>query len=51
MGSLDGKRLLKDTICGAAADAETLGRDLAMRLRNAGAGEILAEIFAQIERG
>lgn len=51
VASLDGQRLLKDTISGAASDADTLGKELAMRLRNAGAGEILAEIFAQIDRG
>ncbi|NJK51521.1 hydroxymethylbilane synthase [Candidatus Gracilibacteria bacterium] len=51
VASLDGQRLIKDTISGKASDAEQLGRDLAIRVRNAGAGEILAEIFAQINRG
>jgi len=50
VASLDGKRLIKDTISGERSDAEKLGRDLALRLREAGAGDILAEIFAQIER-
>ncbi|MEM8777759.1 MAG: hydroxymethylbilane synthase [Cyanobacteria bacterium P01_G01_bin.49] len=50
VASLDGQRLLKDTISGQPTEAENLGRDLAVRLKNAGAGEILAEIFAQIER-
>jgi hydroxymethylbilane synthase len=51
VASLDGQRLIKDTISGKASDAEQLGRDLAIRVRNAGAGEILAEIFAQVGRG
>lgn len=51
VASLDGQQLLKDTISGSSAEAESLGQELAIRLRNAGAGEILAEIFAQIERG
>ncbi|ACK68677.1 porphobilinogen deaminase [Gloeothece citriformis PCC 7424] len=51
VASLDGKKLIKDTITGKTTDAEQLGKDLAIRVRNAGAGEILAEIFAQIERG
>ncbi|AFY79461.1 MAG: hydroxymethylbilane synthase [Hydrococcus sp. C42_A2020_068] len=51
VASLDGKNLVKDTISGQPSDAEQLGRELAIRVRNAGAEEILAEIFAQIERG
>jgi hydroxymethylbilane synthase len=51
VASLDGQKLIKDTISGKASDAKQLGRDLAIRVRNAGAGEILAEIFAQINRG
>jgi hydroxymethylbilane synthase len=50
VASLDGKRLIKDSINGNRKDSEQLGRDLAARLREQGAGEILAEIFAQIER-
>jgi hydroxymethylbilane synthase len=50
VASLDGKNLIKDSITGTATQAEELGRQLAIRLRNSGAGEILAEIFAQIER-
>jgi hydroxymethylbilane synthase len=50
IASLDGKKLVKDTISGKASDAEQLGRELAIRVRNSGAGEILAEIFAQINR-
>ncbi|WP_036477577.1 hydroxymethylbilane synthase [Myxosarcina sp. GI1] len=51
VASLDGKQLIKDTVTGNRSDAEQLGKDLAARLREQGAGEILAEIFAQIERG
>lgn len=50
IASLDGQKLVKDTISGKPSEAEQLGRDLAIRVRNAGAGEILAEIFAQINR-
>ncbi|ACB53726.1 porphobilinogen deaminase [Crocosphaera subtropica ATCC 51142] len=50
VASLDGKTLIKDTIQGEAAQAEKLGEELALRLRDEGATEILAEIFAQIQR-
>jgi hydroxymethylbilane synthase len=50
VASLDGQKLVKDTITGKPSDAEQLGGELATHLRSAGAGEILAEIFAQIER-
>jgi hydroxymethylbilane synthase len=50
VASLDGKTLLKDSITGQPAEAEKLGQELAVILRDAGAGEILAEIFAQIQR-
>lgn len=50
VASLDGKKLIKDTLTGNRSDAEQLGKDLANQLRSQGAGEILAEIFAQIER-
>jgi hydroxymethylbilane synthase len=50
VASLDGQKLVKDTITGKPSNAEQLGSELATRLRSAGAGEILAEIFAQIER-
>ncbi|MEA5536265.1 hydroxymethylbilane synthase [Crocosphaera sp. XPORK-15E] len=51
VASLDGQKLLKDNISGPRTTAEALGRELATRLRDAGAGEILGEIFAQIQRG
>ncbi|MDJ0731775.1 MAG: hydroxymethylbilane synthase [Crocosphaera sp.] len=50
VASLDGKTLIKDTIEGESTQAESLGQALALRVRDAGATEILAEIFAQIQR-
>lgn len=50
VASLDGKKLVKDSISGQPSDAQQLGKDLAKRLREMGAGDILAEIFAEIER-
>ena len=50
VASLDGSQLIKDTVSGNRKDSEQLGKDLAARLREQGAGEILAEIFAQVER-
>jgi hydroxymethylbilane synthase len=50
VASLDGKRLIKDVVSGNPSDAEALGRDLAHKVREAGAGEILAEIFAEVGR-
>ncbi|MBE9129221.1 MULTISPECIES: hydroxymethylbilane synthase [unclassified Coleofasciculus] len=51
VASLDGQRLIKDTVAGDASHAEQLGIELAQRLRQQGAQEILDEIFAQIQRG
>jgi hydroxymethylbilane synthase len=51
VASLDGQQVLKDTIVGQASKADALGRELAVQMRSAGAGEILAAIFAEIERG
>ena len=50
VASLDGKKLVKDTISGQSEEGEKLGQQLAIRLRNSGAGEILSEILSQIER-
>jgi hydroxymethylbilane synthase len=50
VASLDGSQLLKDSMIGNRNNAEQLGRDLAQQLRSMGAGEILAEILAQIDR-
>ena len=49
--SVDGKRLVKDTVTGTANGAEQLGLELAQRLRQQGATDILAEIFKAVQRG
>lgn len=51
VASLDGKRLIKDSVAGIATDAEQLGVELAHQLKEQGAQEILTEIFAEINRG
>ncbi|HEY9799119.1 MAG TPA: hydroxymethylbilane synthase [Leptolyngbyaceae cyanobacterium] len=51
VASVDGQNLVKDTISGAASDAEAIGKQLAERLREQGAQEILETIFAEIQRG
>ena len=51
VASLDGKQLLKDTVSGARTDSEQLGKDLAKKLRDMGAGEILEKIFEEVGRG
>ncbi len=50
VASLDGKRLIRDTVSGEATNPEQLGIDLAHRLREQGAKEILDQIFAEIQR-
>lgn len=50
VASLDGQKLLKDSVTGDRTQAEKLGADLADKLKQQGAGEILAEILAEIER-
>lgn len=50
VASLDGQRVVKDQITGAAADAEKIGIELGKRLRQQGAQEILNEILAQVNR-
>ena len=40
----DGSRLVRDALSGPVSDAERLGQDLANRLLEQGAGEILAEL-------
>ena len=44
VGTLDGRRLLRDRILGAPAGAEQLGRELGARLLDQGAAEILRDI-------
>ena len=51
VASLDGKQLLKDSVSGNRNQAEQLGKDLAAKLREQGAGEILEHIFAEVGRG
>lgn len=48
VASLDGQRLIKDQVSGPATQPEQLGLDLAHRLKDQGAGEILAQIFAEM---
>ncbi len=49
--SIDGQKLVKGSVTGTASDAEQLGIQLAQQLRSQGATEILAEIFAEVQRG
>ncbi|MFN5871460.1 MAG: hydroxymethylbilane synthase [Aphanizomenon sp.] len=51
VASVDGQQIVKDTVIGAAADAEKLGAELASILRKQGATEILEKIFTEIQRG
>lgn len=51
VASVDGQKLVKGAVTGLASDAEQLGIELAEKLRNQGATEILEEIFTQIQRG
>jgi hydroxymethylbilane synthase len=48
--SLDGQKLVKDSVTGPATDAERLGTELAKTLRQQGAQEILDEILATVQR-
>jgi hydroxymethylbilane synthase len=50
VASLDGKHLIKDSVSGDPSHGEVLGQDLAHKVCEAGAGEILAEIFAEVGR-
>jgi hydroxymethylbilane synthase len=50
VASLDGQTLIKDQTTGKSSAAEAIGRELAEKLRQQGAGEILAAIFAEIQR-
>ncbi|MDF5727535.1 MAG: hydroxymethylbilane synthase [Rhizonema sp. PD38] len=51
VASVDGQKFAKDTVTGATTDPEEIGKELAQRLRQQGAQEILEEIFTQIQRG
>ena len=54
VASVDGQRIIQGTVTGVITDdtgsAESLGTQLATDLRGQGAQEILAEIFAEIQR-
>ncbi|ODG98893.1 hydroxymethylbilane synthase [Nostoc sp. KVJ20] len=50
VASVDGKRLVKDSVTGTVSEAENLGIQLAHKLRQQGATEILAEIFQTVQR-
>lgn len=45
MGSVDGKTLLKEQLDGTAGNAEQLGVQLAQRLLEQGAGELLKALY------
>ena len=51
VASLDGKQLLRDTVSGNRSESEALGLELASKLKEQGAGEILERIFAEVGRG
>ena len=48
VASLDGKRLIRDQASGSAADPESIGIELAGKLKQQGAGDILKEIFDEV---
>ena len=48
VASLDGKRLIRDEANGSAADPESIGIELAGKLKQQGAGAILKEIFDEV---
>ncbi|MBM0741164.1 hydroxymethylbilane synthase [Phormidium sp. CLA17] len=51
VASLDGQRLVQDTVTGAAIDADQIGIQLAQQLRQQGAQAILDEIISTLDRG
>jgi hydroxymethylbilane synthase len=51
VASLDGQKMVKDSVTGKAIDAEALGIQLAHMLRDQGATEILEVIFKEVNRG
>lgn len=50
VASLDGKTLIREQLVGTVTKPEDLGVQLASKLKDQGAGEILAAIFAEINR-
>jgi hydroxymethylbilane synthase len=51
VASVDGTKMVKDTVSGNASEAEKVGIELAHLLRQQGAQEILEQIFTEIQRG
>jgi hydroxymethylbilane synthase len=51
VASVDGQKMVKDTVTGLANEAEALGIQLARTLRQQGATEILEAIFIEVQRG
>ncbi|MBW4472375.1 MAG: hydroxymethylbilane synthase [Stenomitos rutilans HA7619-LM2] len=49
--SLDGQKVAKDSVSGLTTEADAIGAELAQRLREQGAQEILDEILATVQRG
>ncbi|RUO37011.1 hydroxymethylbilane synthase [Aliidiomarina shirensis] len=49
VGAIDGSRIIRDTVEGDMRNAEALGIQLAEKLLAAGAGEILAAVYADSE--
>jgi len=50
VASIDGTKRVQDTVTGSISDPEKIGSELAQRLREQGAQEILDEIFATLQR-
>ncbi len=48
VASLDGKRLIRDQVSGSANEPESIGIELAGKLKQQGAGAILKEIFDEV---
>lgn len=51
VAALDGKKVVKGSVSGSAEQADQLGTDLALQLKEQGAQDILNEILATIQRG
>ena len=50
VASIDGTKRVQDTVSGSLSEPEKIGNQLAQRLREQGAQEILEEIFATLDR-
>ncbi|MBE9213365.1 hydroxymethylbilane synthase [Plectonema cf. radiosum LEGE 06105] len=51
VASIDGTKRVQDTVSGSIYEPEQIGSELAQRLRQQGAQDILDEIFATVQRG